>query len=76
MAACCHRSRIRSHLLQTSKTVNLIKNEEEKKKEGIWGIKVRYCLQLVQLPTAVVPRAIPHSRIAPPAMPISSSSPG
>jgi hypothetical protein len=31
---------------QTSKTVNLIKNEEEKKKEGIWGIKVRFCQSL------------------------------
>ena len=31
---------------QTSKTVNLIKNEEEKKKEGIWGIKVRFCQPL------------------------------
>eukprot|EP00205_Picochlorum_sp_RCC944_P006659 CAMPEP_0182618552 /NCGR_PEP_ID=MMETSP1330-20130603/45654_1 /TAXON_ID=464278 /ORGANISM="Picochlorum sp., Strain RCC944" /LENGTH=199 /DNA_ID=CAMNT_0024838775 /DNA_START=160 /DNA_END=762 /DNA_ORIENTATION=+ len=27
---------------QTSKTVNLIKNEEEKKKEGIWGIKLEF----------------------------------
>jgi quinol monooxygenase YgiN len=27
---------------QTSKTVNLIKTEEEKKKEGIWGIKLEF----------------------------------
>lgn len=59
-AAFSHRSRFRPHKFQTSKTVNLIKNEEEKKTEGIWGIKVRLSLPFVQTPARPVATVVPR----------------
>jgi len=48
---------------QTSKTVNLIKGEEEKKKEGIWGIKLEFpWLVRVGTQTAVLARRPPRVR--------------
>jgi len=45
---------------QTSKTVNLIKGEEEKKKEGIWGIKLEFPWMVrVGTQTAVLARRPP-----------------
>ena len=48
---------------QTSKTVNLIKGEEEKKKEGIWGIKLEFPWMVrVGTQTAVLARRPPCVR--------------